>query len=337
MSVRKIGTVAAAAACTLALIAGCGTTTSADKGSSGAPQQQPKCGGPNGKYKIGVSQANVAEPYRERMDEDIKKYAKKLLPQVTDVDVQDGQQNNAKQRDDVNNFITKKVDLLIISPNEAAPLTQAVKDAYNKGIPVIVLDRKINGDQYTSFIGGDNKDIGKQAGQFVASKLLPGGGKVGEIRGLDGSTPAKERSDGFKEGIQGKKIDVVESQSGEWVRDKAQQKAEAMFKAHPDIQVMFAQGDPMAEGAYLAAQSAGLKNVKFVGIDGLPIPSGGIKAVEAGRLAATFVYPTGGKEAIEAAKKILVDCKPVPKNQTLPTQQVTKDNAAQVYTKLNQG
>ena len=109
-----------------------------------------------------------------------------------------------------------------------------------------------------------------------------------------------------------------------------------MFKAHPDIQVLYAHNDPMAEGAYLAAKAAGKeKSMKFIGIDGLPIPSGGLKAVEQGRLSATLIYPTAGKEAIETAKKILIDCAEVPKEQTLETQLITKDNAAAVYNEAN--
>jgi ribose transport system substrate-binding protein len=109
-----------------------------------------------------------------------------------------------------------------------------------------------------------------------------------------------------------------------------------MFKAHPDIQVLFSHNDPMAEGAYLAAKAAGKeKSMKFVGIDGLPIPAGGIKAVEEGRLSATLIYPTAGKEAVETAKKLLVDCAEVPKTQTLQTKLITSENAVEVYNEAN--
>jgi ribose transport system substrate-binding protein len=283
-----------------------------------------------------MSQANVAEPYRQRMDDDIKAAAKGV-PQF-EVRFADAQQDNARQVSDVENFMTQQIDLLIISPNEAKPLTAVVKTAFDKGIPVLVLDRKVEGDAYTSWIGADNVDIGRQAGKYVAEKLLPSGGKVAEIRGLAGSTPAKERGDGFREAIQGKNIDIVVSQDGDWLREKGQEKADAILKSNPDAQVVYSHNDPMAEGAYLAAKAAGKQDsLKFIGIDGLPIPSGGIKAVEAGRLSATFIYPTAGKEAVDAAKKILVDCQQVPKTQTLQTQLITKDNATEVYAKANGG
>ncbi|WP_284745758.1 substrate-binding domain-containing protein [Amycolatopsis sp. RTGN1] len=315
------------------LLAACGTTHE-NSGQGATVTSAAACKGAEGKYTIGVSQANVAEPYRKQMDDDIARAAKQF-PQFT-VTFADAQQDNAKQVADVENFLTQRIDLLIISPNEATPLTAVVKKAYDKGIPVLVLDRKVDGDAYTQWIGADNVDIGRQAGQYLADKVLPQGGKIAEIRGLAGSTPAKERQDGFAKGIEGRGIDIVTTVDGDWLREKGQQQADAIFKAHPEIQAVYAQNDPMAEGAYLAAKAAGLdQKIKFIGIDGLPIPPGGIKAVEAGRLAATFVYPTGGREAVESAKSILVDCAKPAKTQMLPTQLVTQANAAEVYAKGN--
>ena len=317
-------------------LAACGTTHENAPGASSGTAPAPKaCKGPSGKFTIGMSQANLAEPYRVRMDDDIRKAAASV-PQFT-VHYSDAAQDNSKQVEQVTTFLTQKIDLLIISPNEATPLTGVVKQAYDQGIPVLVLDRKVDGDAYTSFIGADNVDIGRQAGQFFAEKLLPQGGKVVELKGLAGSTPAKERSDGFDKGIAGKNVSVIATADADWLRDKGQQQAEALLKAHPDAQAIFSENDPMAEGARLAAQNAGKADLPIVGIDGLPVPEGGIKAVEAGRLSATFVYPTGGAEAVAAAKKLLIDCQPVAKTQTLGTRLVTKDNAAAVYAEYNRG
>jgi len=108
-----------------------------------------------------------------------------------------------------------------------------------------------------------------------------------------------------------------------------------VLKAHPDIQAIYSENDPMAEGARIAAQNAGKPDLPITGIDALPIESGGMKAVSAGRLSATWMYPTGGKEAIDTAKQILLDCKQAAKTQTLPTRLITKDNADQVYAELN--
>jgi ribose transport system substrate-binding protein len=314
-----------------AVVAACGD----DDGAASKSSAQARACGPDGDYVIGMSQANNAEPYRERMNDDIQRAAE-AVPQFQ-VEFADAAQDNAKQVSDVENFLTQQIDLLIISPNEAAPLTAVVKKAYDQKIPVIVLDRKVEGDAYTTFIGADNQEIGKQAGEFVATELLPDGGNVVEIQGLPGSTPAQERSNGFKEGIAANSgIKVIATGVGDWLRDKGQQQAEAILQAEDQIDVVYSHNDPMAEGAYLAAQSAGrVEDMEIIGIDALPIPSGGIKAVEEGRLSATFTYPTGGKEAVDAAKKILVDCATVEKEQILPTQKITPDNATQVYAELN--
>jgi len=292
------------------------------------------CAGPDGEYLIGMSQANVAEPYREVMDSDIEKAAAEV-PQF-EVVFADAAQDNAKQVSDVENFLTQQIDLLIISPNEAAPLTDVVSRAYNEGVPVIVLDRKVEGNDYTSFIGGDNFEIGKAAGEYVANDLLPDGGNVAELQGLPGSTPAQERADGFREGIAGNDgIEIIAEGVGNWLREEGQSQFDAILQANEDIDVVYAHNDPMAEGAYLAAESADrADDLKFIGIDALPVPSGGIKAVMDGRLSATFVYPTGGQEAIDTAADILVDCKTnVPKEQILETQLITEENAAEVYEK----
>ncbi|GAA1591392.1 substrate-binding domain-containing protein [Kribbella hippodromi] len=330
---RSVKIPVAAAAVAALVLAGCGTTS--DKTSGAAPGASKSCKGADGKYTIGMSQANVAEPYRQRMDDDIKTAAKDV-PQF-DVKFADAAQDNAKQVADVENYITQQIDLLIISPNEAKPLTAVVKKAYDKGIPVIVLDRKVEGDAYTGFIGGDNVQIGREAGKYIAEKLLPQGGNVVELKGLAGATPQAERHEGFVEGIKGNpKVKVIASASGDWLREKGQAQMDALLKANPKIDVVFSHNDPMAEGAYLAAKAVGReKQMKFTGIDALPIPSGGIKAVEQGRLAATFTYPTNGKEAVAAAKKILVDCGTIEKTQTLPTRIIDASNAAKIYAEEN--
>jgi ribose transport system substrate-binding protein len=330
---RTRAPIALALAAVATLVAACG----GDDGGATQSSAQAKACGTDGQYVIGMSQANNAEPYRERMNDDIRTAAEGV-PQF-EVKFADAAQDNAKQVSDVENFLTQQIDLLIISPNEAAPLTAVVKKAYDQKIPVIVLDRKVEGDAYTTFIGADNLQIGKQAGEFVANELLPDGGNVVEIKGLPGSTPAQERSNGFKEGITANAgVKVIATGVGDWLRDKGQQQAEAILQAEDQIDVVYSHNDPMAEGAYLAAKSAGrVDDMEIIGIDALPIPSGGIKAVEEGRLSATFTYPTGGKEAVTAAKKLLVDCGNVPKQQILPTQRITEQNASKVYAELNEG
>jgi len=288
----------------------------------------------DGEFIIGFSQANNAEPYRQHVNDELTAAAKGVK-QFT-LQIADGAGNVNTQTSQVDNFITQKVDLLLISPFEAAPLTPAVKRAMEAGIPVIELDRKTVGEpgkEYTAFIGGDNYKIAMEAGTYTAKTLIPEGGPVAVLQGLPSSTPAVERLNGFKDGVkQNPKIEVVAEQAADWLPDKAQTAFAAMLQAHPDIKVVYASNDMMAAGARLAAKGAGKeKQVKIIGTDGLPGPAGGIRSVAEGEWAATFTYPTGAKEAIEMAKKILLDCATsVDSNVTVATQAITADNAKQL-------
>ena len=236
----------------------------------------------------------------------------------------DAQQDNAKQVADVENFIRQKIELLIISPNEAKPLTAVVKRVFDAGIPVVVLDREIEGDSYTTFIGADNMAIGKAAGEFAVS-LLPTGGKVVEVMGLPGSTPAHDRSQGFHQAIAAyPAIQIVHSPVANWLREEAMAQMEAALAAQPVIDLVYAHNDPMAVGAYLAAKAKGREGqIRFIGIDGLSGLDGGRQAVADGKLSATFVYPTGGKEAVAIADRILRGEK-VEHRITLATERIVK-------------
>src|SRR5271154_1052744 len=177
--------------------------------------------GKDGKYVIGFSQATNAEPYRVHVNDEMTAAAAKV-PQFT-LQIADGQANVNTQTSQVDNFVTQKVDLILISPFEAAPLTPVVARAMKAGIPVIELDRKTVGEpgkDYTAFIGGDNFKIAEEAGKYVATKLLPDGGDVAVLEGLPSSTPAVERLNGFKAGVKGNdKIQVVAEQAADWLPD----------------------------------------------------------------------------------------------------------------------
>ncbi len=284
-----------------------------------------------------MSQANKGEPWRQAMN-DQSAAAAARHPELKVV-FADAAQNNAKQVADVENFLQQGVDLLIISPNEAAPLTDVVAKVHDKGIPVILLDRKVLGAKYTMHIGADNVDIGRRAGEYAAKWCKASGNKscnVIEIRGLEGTSGTRERGDGFRKGIAtNPKVKIIASQNADWLREKAIPVSQTMFAAHPDADIVYAQNDPMGEAAIISAQNAGLDRSKvlFIGIDGLPTPDGGLKSVATGRLGVTYVYPTGGAEAIEWAAKILGQKAKPPKSVVLKTEEVTKANAMQVYTK----
>jgi ribose transport system substrate-binding protein len=276
----------------------------------------------SGTFVIGFSQANLGEPWRVAMNAEVAARAKDF-PNLQIV-YADAQQDNAKQVADVETFLRQKIDLLIISPNEAKPLTPIVQRVFAAGIPVIVLDREIEGDTYTTFIGADNRAIGRAAGEYAVS-LLGGKGNIVEIKGLPGSTPARDRSEGFHEAIAGSPgMKIIHDPVANWLREEAMTQMEAALAAHPEIDLVYGHNDPMAIGAWLAARAKGRdQQMKFIGIDGLPGLDGGRQAVMDGKLAATFVYPTGGTEAVDIANRILRGEK-VAHRITLPTERITR-------------
>jgi ribose transport system substrate-binding protein len=290
--------------------------------------------GPNNDYVIGFSQANFKEPYREHVNNELQRLVKNY-PKFKLV-IADGQASVNTQVSQVENFMTQKVDLLMISPFEAAPLTPAVSAVYDAGVPVIELDRKTTGDKYTAFVGGDNRLIAREAGEWAAKTLLPDGGEAAILEGLPSSSPAIERLEGFKAGIASNpKIKLVAVQPVDWMEDQAVTVFSAMLQAHPDIKLVYTSNDLAAAGAYIAAKQAGKEGqVKIIGTDGLPGPSGGIRSVAEGQWAATYTYPTGAAQALELAKKILIDCATeVPRNVTVPTQRIDQSNAKDLMNK----
>jgi ribose transport system substrate-binding protein len=275
-------------------------------------------------WLIGMSQCNLGEPWRVQMNADITAAAKKH-PNLKVV-FKDAQNDSLRQRAQVEELVAQKIDLLLISPKEAAPLTQPVAEAYNKKIPVIVLDRAVQGDAYTLFIGADNKLIGRKAGEYVR-KLLNGTGKIVELKGLMTSTPGQDRNSGFREGLQiptNPGLELVFQADMQWLEPQARKEMETALTALKRIDLVYAHNDPGAHGAYLAAKAAGReKEMKFIGIDALPHE--GVQYVRQGILDATFAYPTGGAEAIDNALKILRG-ESVPKKIVLGTRIFTRQN-----------
>jgi len=282
------------------------------------------------KYVIGYSQSNNAEPYRAQLNAQLTYYVKQH-PNLQLLPIADAAQDSSRQVSQVQQFIQQKVDILIVSPNEADPLTPPVNQACKAGIKVLILDRSVNTNCITSFIGGDNVDIGKQAGD-LAKKLLPNGGNVVELQGILSNQPQIDRDKGFRDAIASSpNIKIVQQQEAKWLKEDATKVMQQWLQAGTKIDLVYGHNDPMALGAYLAAAGAGKQsNMKFIGIDGLAIPDGGIRAVQQGQLTGTFVYPTGAKEAVDTVMK-LVDGSKVEAKQVLPTTPVTTDNAAQLY------
>ncbi|MEW5982236.1 MAG: substrate-binding domain-containing protein [Acidobacteriota bacterium] len=275
-------------------------------------------------WVIGMSQCNLGEPWRVQMNADVREAAAKH-PNLTLI-FKDAQNNSLTQRAQVEEFVDQGVDLIIISPKEAAPLTRPVADAYQQGLPVIVLDREVQGDQYTTFIGADNVRIGREAGAWIAHRL-GGRGAIVELKGLMTSTPGQDRNRGFLEGVDlaaHPDLKVVFAGEMQWLEPNARREMESALATSPTIDAVYAHNDPGAHGAWLAARAAGReKEMVFVGIDALPHE--GQQYVRQGMLDATFLYPTGGAEAIDRALAILRG-ETVPKRIVLGTRLFTRDN-----------
>ncbi len=182
-------------------------------------------------YVIGMSQCNLGEPWRVQMNTDVKNAAEKHSN--IKMIFKDAQNDSLKQRAQVEEFVASKVDLIIISPKESAPLTPPVAEAYKKGIPVIVLDRKLLGSDFTSYIGADNKKIGRAAGKWVVQKL-GGKGNVVELKGLMTSSPGQDRNSGFREGIKGSDFKVVFEADMKWLEPNARKEMESALATNPE-------------------------------------------------------------------------------------------------------
>lgn len=281
--------------------------------------QQPR------KYVIGVSQCSE-DTWRDKLNDELK--MGEYLNDSLIVKLASSNDDNMLQNKQVNQFIDEGVDLLIVSPNQLSAISKSVERAYDKGIPVILYDRKTNSDKYTAFIGCDNYTIGKSMGTFIAQQLQ-GKGRIVEIRGLEGSSPALERHRGFMDAIKPYPgLRVVASEGGNWKEEGGIQAMKRILKQTQDIDYVFAHNDCLAWGAYVAARQMKVKrNYKYTGVDGMATEGGGLELVRDGIFEASYLYPTKGDEVIALAMKILKH-QPYERDNYLSTSIITQANAA---------
>ena len=281
--------------------------------------QQPR------KYVIGVSQCSE-DIWRDKLNDELK--MGEYLNDSLIVKLASSNDDNMLQNKQVNQFIDEGVDLLIISPNQLSAISKAVERAYDKGIPVILYDRKTNSDKYTAFIGCDNYTIGKSMGTFIAQQLQ-GKGRIVEISGLEGSSPALERHRGFMDAIKPYPgLQVVASEGGNWKEEGGIQAMKRILKQTQDFDYVFAHNDRLAWGAYVAARQMRVKrNYKYTGVDGMATEGGGLELVRDGIFEASYLYPTKGDEVIALAMKILKH-QPYERDNYLSTSIITQANAA---------
>ena len=275
-------------------------------------------------YVIGFSQCTTADAWRQAMLAGMRKELS-FYPNVT-FELKDARDDSRRQQQQIQEFLREKVDLLIVSANEAEPVTPVVEEAFNRGIPVVILDRRTTSKLYTAYVGGNNLEVGRAAGRYIGN-LLDGRGNVLEIEGAAGASPAVDRHEGFIAALAAYPgIGLVAQVPGDWKRPSVLQNLPAVLRAHPEVNLIFAHNDRMALGAYQVCKQLGLgRRVRVVGVDGLPGAQGGIQLVQDGVLTATLLYPPGGEEAIRTAMKILQH-RPYEKENILGTMVIDSTN-----------
>jgi len=289
--------------------------------------------------EIGFSQAMTTDNWRKEMNRAMNVEAS-MHPGLK-LEIKDAQNDVSRQIAQIEDFIEKGVDVLIVSPIQSVPITPVIEKAMNAGIPTIVIDRKIEGSNYTAYVGANNIEIGKNAANYISStsesneKL-----KIIEITGLQTSSPAFERSQGFREVLASKdNIDVVATIAGDWEKTSVNNNLKSILDSLGSPDFIFAHNDRMAMGAWEVARSKRLEDsIQIIGVDGLFGPSGGIQLVKENILSAPVLYPTGGAEAIKLATQLL-DGDHIDKNNILNTVVIDKVNVdimQNQFNKMNQ-
>lgn len=315
------------------LIVGCSGGDSGSTGSDNANGGAGKSASSDGTKPLVVfSQANSQDPWRKVFDAETKAAAEKLSD-VMQYDSQDAGGDPAKQNNIIDTFVVRKPKVLLVSPTETS-VQGSIEKAFDEGISVILLDRGIDSEKYTTLIGGDNTEIGREAAEYVA-KRLNGKGTVLMIQGIAQATPTKDRKGGFLEVM--KKypdIKIIEGDDCGYQRQKARSYMETFLLKGEKIDCVYAHNDEMAIGARLAWDASNPSGPApiFVGIDGCQQEV--VDMIKEGKLDATFKYPTPGAKGIEIAAEIIKGNPPKDKKIVLPTEIVTKETA-DAYTKAN--
>lgn len=275
-------------------------------------------------FRIGVSQCSNDE-WRSQMNREILREAH--FYDNVEVIVRSAEDDSERQAEDIRCLVEEGVDLLIVAPNEAAPITPVVEEVYAKGIPVVVVDRKILSDKYTAYVSADNYEMGRAVGRYLA-EMLDGQGNVIEITGLSGSTPAADRHQGFVSILSDyPDIRLLACEDGAWLRERAEELTDTLLARFPQVDAIYAQNDRMADGAYRAASRRGCaEKMRFIGTDALPDKGCGLEMVLSGELDATCIYPTGGDRVLQIAMDIL-NGRDYPRETLLTTSIIDSGNA----------
>ena len=284
------------------------------------------------RHVIGLSQCMLDDAWREAMINDMRIEASNY--DDVEIIIKDAQNNNETQIQQIRDLIRQKVDVLIISPYQSEPITAVAEEAYRAGIPTIITDRKVNTDQYTSFVGANNYEIGLAAGNYAAH-YLPPNAIILEIWGLTQTSPAQERHKGFVDALREREELSFRKIEGQWLVDTARMELRKL--EHPEqIDFVYAHNDMMAIAAreyFMAWDSIRGRDLRIIGVDA--VAGAGLEAVEDGRINASFLYPTGGEQVIRTAMRI-IQGEPVDKFIPLRTAPVDHQSARTLLLQADQ-
>jgi ribose transport system substrate-binding protein len=310
------------------VLAGCSSSPGASTPPSAAPSSAPSAAPSSGGEPavIGFSQANGSDEWRTNQTNNVKDFCAEFNPGA-EVLVSDALGEDATQSSQVDEFISRPVDVLLLTPNTAPGLTEAAKRALDADIPVITLDRGVD-VEVTQHIGADNKLIGKTAAEYVSKTILGGaGGKVLEIQGTLGASATTDRHDDFVKWLSDNdpKVEIVQSVSADYKRELALTAMNDLLQRYGpgEVDVIYTHNDAMALGVVQALETANrLEEFKVVGIDG---QNEAIQAIKDGKIVVTFTYDNAGKEACESASKLLAG-ETIDKQWVLPTNTIDAAN-----------
>ncbi len=284
------------------------------------------------RHVIGLSQCMLDDAWREAMINDMRIEASNY--DDVEIIIKDAQNNNETQIQQIRDLIRQKVDVLVISPYQSEPITAVAEEAYRAGIPTIITDRKVNTDQYTSFVGANNYEIGLAAGNYAAH-YLPPDAIILEIWGLTQTSPAQERHKGFVDALREREDLSFRKIEGQWLVDTARMELRKL--EHPEqIDFVYAHNDMMAIAAreyFMAWDSVKGRDLRIIGVDA--VAGAGLEAVEDGRINASFLYPTGGEQVIRTAMRI-IQGEPVDKFIPLRTAPVDHQSARTLLLQADQ-
>ena len=284
------------------------------------------CGsGERQRFVIGVSQCSE-DTWREKLNEELRIAA--LYYNNVDLRIKSANDDVRLQTEQIEHFVDEGVDLLVVAPGQVT-ISPAIDRAYQRGIPVIIFDRRTRSDKYTAYIGADNNEIGKSMGEYLAS-TLPKGSRILELCGLQSSSPAIERAHGFDSVMSSRPdVNIVSRLYADWTEQGAYRAVDSLLsRSRVAFDCLFAHNDRMAMGARRAAARHGIdtSRIRFCGIDAMPQRGGGLQLVSDGTLFASYIYPTRGDEVMQLAMNILTH-RPYRRENRLSSALVTRDNA----------